>query len=772
MTPHAAERLEWPRLAEQIAGYAETEMGADRVRALAPLADETAVRDAQALFRAADAADVIRRLSVRGAVDVGDMVERAAKGGSLSAGELYAVRATLERAAAMEDAVRQADDPVLTRHFGQVPVPRWLAQALADVVDEDGAVLDRASSELAAIRREIRRVIAEIDQIFERLLRTPAVLAVLQEPVVMLRAGRRVLPVKVQERARLPGLVHDQSGSGQTVFVEPLAAVEAHNRLKRLEAAERDEIARILAHWSAEIGRHADPIRQLSEALGRLDALLASVRWADAVGAMLPAIGGDRLILVEARHPLLEHPVPVSLTVGGPSPVLVITGPNTGGKTVVLKVAGLMVWLALSGLPVPAASGTTVPVFQAVWVDIGDEQSLDQSLSTFSGHLKNLVPMVAGARPGVLVLVDEIGAGTDPDEGAALAVALIERWRDAGATVIVTTHFARVKLLAFRDPRVRNARVEFDRERLVPTYRLVMDQPGSSHALYIAERLGLDPDVVARARALLGAEEARVEGVLATLNALEQQVREREATLAAEWARLTAEARQVKAERERLERERREDRQRDREIFRETLTAFKREAAAAIQAVRAAEREEREAALRRLRETLGAFEAAAPPAPEEALPATHGRTWQLGDWVASTRLPAPGQIVALDREAAVIGVGSLKLRVPVATLTPAAPPRAATSAARAGLTRAPAWSCDLRGLTVDEALDTLDRYLDGAVAAGLPSVRIIHGKGTGALRRAVQEFLRAYPPARSFRLGEPGEGGDGVTIVELGDGSG
>lgn len=773
MTPHAAERLEWPRLTEQIGRYAETDMGASRVRALKPVAEEAAVREAQALFRAVDAADVVRRFSAQGAVDLAEMVERAAKGASLTAHELRAVLVTLERAAAMEDAVRAANDPLLTRYFGQVSTPRWLIEALAEVVGEDGTVLDSASPELAAVRREMRRTTHEIDQIFERLLRTPDVLAVLQEPVVMLRAGRRVLPVKVQERARLPGLVHDQSGSGQTVFVEPLAALEAHNRLQQLEARERDEIARILAHWSGEIGRLAEPLGWLSAAVGRLDALLATVRWADAVGAELPAIGGDRLVLVEARHPLLDHPVPVSLAVGGSEPVLVITGPNTGGKTVALKVAGLMVWLALSGLPVPAASGTTVPVFQAVWVDIGDEQSLAQSLSTFSGHLKNLVPMVAGARPGVLILVDEIGAGTDPDEGAALAVALIEHWRDAGASVIVTTHFARVKLLAFKDPRIQNARVEFDRDRLAPTYRLVMGQPGSSHALYIAERLGLDSAVVARARALLGAEEARIEGVLARLNALEGELRAREAALAAESRRLQAEAARLAVERERLERERREDRRHERELFRETLAAVNREAQAAIQAVRAAEREEREAALRRLREALTAFEAAAPREPEEVLPEPPSRTWQLGDWVSSTRLPAPGQIVALEREAAVIGVGSLKLRVPVATLTPAAPPKTASTAGRAGgAARAPGWSCDLRGLTVDEALDTLDRYLDGAVAAGLPSVRIIHGKGTGALRRAVQEYLRGHPHARTFRLGESGEGGDGVTIVELGDGNG
>jgi DNA mismatch repair protein MutS2 len=770
MNAHAVERLEFPRVLAAVARYAETEAGAAAVRALEPDADPARLEEAQSLYRAAAQAETLGRVSLAGAVDLGPWLERAGKGGLLAPVELYRLGFTIRRGEELLAALETDSDPLLLAHYGRFTPPRGLAQAIEQSVDDSGEVKDTASPTLADIRREIARVEAEIDQVFERLLRSPAFQQYLQEPLITLRNGRRVVPVKHHFRSSVPGLVHDQSGSGQTVFVEPMAVVERQNRIQSLRGAEREEIDRILRRLTAVVAEMREPLSRLNNSVVRVDALLAKVRWGAAMGAVLPGLGGDVLELDAARHPLLEHPVPISLTVGGKKPVLVVTGPNTGGKTVALKCTGLMVLLALAGCPVPAGPGTRVPYYRDLLADIGDEQSLEQNLSTFSGHLRQLLPMIATAGPGVLLLVDEIGAGTDPDEGAALALALLEHWLGAGATVVVTTHFSRVKTLAYRDARVENAQVEFDRDELKPTYRLVMGQPGSSQALYIARRLGVPTALVERAREFLGDAATSVDDVIQRLNAVEREVAEGREAIARERLRLAAEAERLQQAEQAFLRRRTLERQEERQRWQQSLQELRRRADEAIRAVREADRAEREEAIRTLREVMREW---APPEPPEdtAGPGGESEDVSAGDWVTGPRLPEPAEVLQLEGETAMVQLGAMRLHLPRRELVKVARPadKRPRSPVR-GPARSVPLELNLRGLTVAEALDALDRYLDEALLAGLPWARIVHGKGTGALRRAVQDLLREHPAVRAFRLGEPGEGGDGVTVVQLDDG--
>ncbi len=777
MNRHALERLEWGTVLEQLAARAQLDEARERLRALGPDPRADWLHERQALFDAV-ATSSVRRLALAGAHDLRPFVEDAGKGMRLEPEALLAIARTIARGQAMTEALREADRPVLTAHFGRFGAPLALARDIGLAIDDEGAVRDTASPALNDIRRRMVTTRREIDAIFDRIMQAPAWAPYLQENLVTIRNGRRVVPVKHAHRHQVPGVVHDQSGSGQTVFVEPMAVVERQNLLVELAGDEAAEIDRILRRLSQAVAAAADTLVGLSGSLAGLEELLAAARWADAQGAVLPQLGGDILELDAARHPLLADPVPLSLTVGGSRPVLVITGPNTGGKTVALKCTGLVVALALAGLPVPARSAR-VPIYRDLLADIGDEQSLEQSLSTFSGHLAQLVPMVEAAGPETLLLVDEIGAGTDPDEGSALAVALIEHLRARGATLLVTTHFARVKVLAYQDPGLENAHVEFDPETLSPTYRLVMGQAGSSQALHMAERLGLRAEVLERARALRGQDPLRVEEALTRVNELERSLRRQEAEL----ARAEVALERARAELERMRREgearRREEWERARRGWQETVAEFRRQADAVLSQARAAGRAEREQALEALRREMRRWGEVEPPRPSgeesgagDRSPAGAGPI-RPGMWVLGHLLAEPGQVLGVEGPMATVEAGTLRLKVPVAELRPASGPPAPRRARAERRPVAPAVSleCDLRGMTALEAVDEVDRYLDRALAAGLPLVRIVHGKGTGALRRAVQEYLRDHPAVLDFRLGEAAEGGDGATVVHLSGGA-
>ena len=780
MNAHGLDRLEWGSLLERLAADADTPAGKARVLAAVPDPHPDWLAEQQRLYAAAAAHVPLGQLSLAGAVDLVPLVDRAVKGGMLAPDALWSVMATVERGQALKAALAGLDNVELSAHLGHFEAPVGLWHHIGAAIVESGAVKDSASAALERIRRDMTRLEAEIQEVLERLLRSATWSEYLQEPLVALRRGRRVVPVKRSFVHQVPGLVHDQSGSGQTVFVEPAPVVERQNRIAALSAAEGEEILRILRQLTAEVASHEAVLLAMNRAILAADVLLAKLRWARRAEAALPHLAGDTLSLVDARHPLLDAPVPLTVHVGGAQRVLVITGPNTGGKTVALKTVGLLVALALSGWPVPAHPDSRVPLFHEMFADIGDEQSLEQNLSTFSGHVRQLVPVATGAAPGVLVLLDEIGAGTDPEEGAALALALVDHLLDAGATAVVTTHYARVKLLAYRDRRVQNARMDFDREHLLPTYRLVMGQPGSSQALYIARRLGLDPDLLDRAEQHLGQEGVRVDHAIGELERVERELAQARDGVAAAERALAAREAALQAAEARLGAERAKDRERLRQEVRRRLGELESRAGAAIAAAQAETRAEREQALQSLRveiKSWGSFErelsAGGPPA------ASQGGPLAVGQRVTAAALAEPGHILSMDRGQATVESAGRRIVLPVKSLAPAPehPHIARGKGAVTALRRLDspsaegagdiAMDCDLRGMTVLEAVDEVEVYLDRAARAGLPFARLIHGKGTGSLRRAVQEHLVGHPHVAGFRLGQAGEGGDGVTVVQF-----
>ena len=607
----------------------------------------------------------------------------------------------------------------------------------------------------------------------------------LQEPIVTLRNGRYVVPVKAEARARVKGIVHDASGSGQTLFIEPLVAVELGNAWREAQVAEAEEVARILDELSAFVAANATELRETLGALARFDLWAAKASLAAEMdGVRAETVDRYEVTLLSARHPgLTGRVVPIDVRLGDGYTALVVTGPNTGGKTVTLRTLGLLSLMHQAGLHVPAATGSRLPVWRDVFADIGDEQSIAQSLSTFSGHLRSIIRIVAAAGPGTLVLLDELGAGTDPTEGSALAQALLDHFIRAGALVAATTHYAELKAYAHTTFGVTNAAVEFDLDTLSPTYRLTIGLPGGSQAFAIAERLGLPELIVEDARSRLTESQRSFEATLASIRTTETETsnlldRARAAELRTADALQVAEEERrrarheraetvgaARAEAERIVAELRDEVETTRRALeRETLTAATLDDALA----------RAEAGLARLPETEPA------PAPEPAVE----HDWRLGERARSRSGGWEGRIAALERggKRATLEAGGMRVTVDVDDLVPAvgddgprsrngvAAPAAATSNATAlRLERAHsvASSLDLRGARVEEALEALDRYLDDAGLAGLNKVMIIHGLGTGALRDAVRADAANHPLVRSLRPGERGEGGDGATILEL-----
>ncbi|MDA8195190.1 MAG: endonuclease MutS2 [Thermaerobacter sp.] len=767
--------LEFAQVLGLAAARAETEMGREAVQALAPLKSLDDLHAWQLALREAWSLAAQGRLTLQGAWPLAPLANRAAKGGTLAAVELARVLSTVSVAQRAREVVLDGDGPILAEDWRPVAIPLALRSRLERTVTPEGDVLDRASPRLEQIRRAIHQLEEEIDREFERLFRSSRWAPFLQEAVVTVRFGRRVVPVKREFRHSVPGIAHDQSASGQTVFVEPLPVVERQNRLAGRMTEEREEIDRILREVSREIGESAESLRTMHTVLCALDVRLAIVRYGMALGAVFPEVGGRELILRDARHPLLAHPVPISLELTESRRVLVITGPNTGGKTVALKTVGLMTALAWTGFPIACGEGTRIPLVRHTLADIGDEQNLEQNLSTFSSHMARLIPMMSAADDGTLCLVDEIGAGTDPEEGAALAEAMLERLADRRAYAVVSTHYGRLKLVAFHDARIENAQVEFDRESLRPTYHLMMGQPGSSHALYISRRLGLEEALLARAETFLNAESVKLADAILEVNRVQRQLREAETLVAKERSDLAVLREQLEDERVRFAREQDRERQRLRVNWQRQMEEIRREVEAALKEVRAEEGEARARAMETFRQRYRQMQDL-PPALADARHSPAGaRPEKAGDFVRVAGFSELGMVTDVNGETATVEIGSLRLKLAVSDLERVEPPKPAAARRPArGTGPLPVqkaesirMQCDLRGMTTAEALATLDKYLDDAVLAGLPLARIIHGKGTGVLRRAVGEALRGDPRVFAFRLGQMGEGGDGVTVVQL-----
>ena len=788
--------LEFPLVRERLAAGTAFPPSRRLVDALEPSADPVVVG------RRLDETDQMRSLleerpglGIGAAHDIEPWVGRASRGGRLEPAQFLEIADTLDATARLATSLADERRPLL-RDLGRDlhPLPA-LRSTLARSFDPVGELLDTASPRLGGFRAAVRVTYDRLRRRLDALVGTELGSA-LQEPIVTLRNGRYVVPVKSEARARVKGIVHDASGSGQTLFVEPLVAVELGNAWREAQAAEREEVARILDELSALVAVNAAALGETLDALARFDLWAAKASLAADMDATR-AETADRpeVVLLSARHPGLSgRVIPTDIRIGDGFTALVVTGPNTGGKTVTLRTLGLLSLMHQSGLHVPAATGSRLPIWRDVFADIGDEQSVAQSLSTFSGHLRRITTIVEEAGQGTLVLLDELGAGTDPTEGSALAQALLDHFIHAGAIVAATTHYAELKAYAHTTPAARNAAVEFDLETLSPTYRLTIGLPGGSQAFAIAERLGLPAGIVEDARSRLTEAQRSFEATLASIKATEGETSDALDRARAAELRATDALRTAQEERRRARRERDEAIQGARAEADRVVEDLRAELA---QTRRALERETVTAVS--LDAAMGRAEAIAGrlPALEPAPPEPPGDTyeWHVGDRARSRTGGWEGRIAAMERggQRATLEAGGMRVALDVDDLVPAlgqpaavplpwsssagdrpggadgAPPAAGTNAAALRLSRARtvASSLDLRGARVEEALDALGRYLDDASLAGLGSVLIIHGLGTGALRDAVRSEAGGHPLVKSVRAGERGEGGDGATIVSL-----
>jgi len=795
----AIKTLELDKILERLAGHASFSAGAALARALRPTSDlETAQQWVAETAEARRLLEVTPEASVGGARDVRPAAARATRGITLLPQDLLDVRHTLAAARRLKKTILRGDYayPLLGRMANGIADCPDLIDAIDVALDDQGAVLDSASPKLARLRRELRIVRDRVQEKLQRILNSSAA-QYLQEPLISQRGGRWVVPLQSNFKGRIRGIVHDQSSSGATLWIEPLNTVDLNNEYRELQLREQEEVQRILAELSALVADEADAIRWTVEALAALDLVFTKAKYAEATDAVAPELvpfrpgqglhPGSTLRLVQARHPLLdpETVVPIDVKLDDETYVVIITGPNTGGKTVSLKTVGLLTLMAQSGLHLPCKEAT-LSVFEGIFADIGDEQSIEQSLSTFSGHTVNVVEILSQADGRSLVALDELGAGTDPTEGSALARAILTALRDKGTTTFVATHYPELKLYGHNTPGVTNASVEFDLETLAPTFRLRIGLAGRSNAFAIAGRLGLDPEIIDSARALISDTEHKAEDLLDSIHRARDEA-EAEAT-AAHQSRakiddlrddLQRRLREIDLERLRVLQETRIQAQAETEEFREELRRLRRQLSAAGKPL---------AEIRKLQQAVEKVAKEAIPEPEP-LPAVSGpddavessrmqrgekRQIEVGDTVWVSTLKVEGQVLTLDAgaERAEVQIGRLRTRAGLDELEwrqskqPARPerelPQSATSrTSSAGI------ELDLRGERVEGALQRLDSFLDAALLNNAPWVRIIHGKGTGRLRTAVRQELKEHPQIQRFEDGKDGEGGWGVTVAHL-----
>lgn len=776
MNEHSLRTLEFTKIRQRLAQYTFFSASQALALALQPSTDRQAVA-----ARLAETTEAARLLSVHSSASVGaardvtDLATRAEKGGIIEPVELLDIVSTLAAGRVLRNIVsRQARElPRLARMAGKIVDAPRLEQAVVRCISKRGEILDTATPALQRIRNELKAAHDRLLRRLEDLIQSAEFRTMVQEPIITMRDGRYVIPVKAEFRGEVPGIVHDQSGSGATVFVEPMVTVDQNNRWRQLQLEERDEIERILRDLATEVSAAADILRANVAALAELDVALAKARYSAAIGGVEPQLApADQsrplLDLRDARHPLLVgNVVPISVRLGEEVWALVITGPNTGGKTVALKTVGLLTLMAQAGLHIPAAEGSQVRIFRGVYADIGDEQSIEQSLSTFSSHLTNIIGILKEADAESLVLLDELGAGTDPAEGSALARAILLRMLLVGATSIIATHYPELKAFAHSTPGVQNASVEFDPETLAPTYRLTIGLPGRSNALAIASRLGLDPAILSEARSMLNPDHAQTEALLTRLQDEYEAARsEREAarrereeaeqlrtSLSQDWEHIEDErARICEEARATVEAELRDVRQR----LRAALAAA--ESASRPEILRAA------AEVRALPEVLETR--LAPPRPRRLTAAL-----QPGDAVRIKSLHQSGRLLSEPMDGDVeVQLGSFRVRVPVREIEKEeahAPADQSPFIPLPGSDRYVPPEIEVRGWRVEEVLPVLEQYLNDAYLAGLPQVRIIHGKGTGVLRQVVRERLTASPLVKSFHTAAPREGGEGVTVAVM-----
>ncbi len=811
MNPHTLKVLEYPKILEQLAGYCAFSGGAEMARALLPSDDLTTIQTH--LAQTAEAFRLLEQkndVSFGGVRDLRQYLDKAERGSMLFAPDLLEVKNTLLRARSLRNLLLRLEHafPLLAQIAYNIEPCDHVSAEIARCVNDRGEVVDGASDELARVRQELRQAQDRLLATLERLVHSGDLKPYLQDALVTQRQGRYVIPVRSEYKGQIDGIVHDQSASGATLFIEPLKVVQQNNAVRELELQEEKEVRRILTQLTQLVAEEAIYIRRNVQILAELDFTFAKAKYAYQLDAYAPEVvefqppkknskvatdevefqhPGSVIDLRRARHPLLDQKqvVPIDVYLDDDTYIIVITGPNTGGKTVTLKTVGLLTLMAQSGLMVPAEPGSKLSVFEGIYADIGDEQSIEQSLSTFSSHLTNIIAILDEADPHSMVLMDELGAGTDPDEGSALAMALLENLRDRGITTFATTHYSDLKLYAHNTPGVRNASVEFDVETLSPTYELSIGLPGRSNALIIARRLGLNPVIVDKAESIVRPDTLQADALLDDIKRAKQEAlqaesrakdRERQAQLIErdlryQMANIEEARRAVIAEtRATMEAElaqaRTEVEQIRRQVARGGFTGgsaheeFLNRAAGELARRQQAQQTDDE--IRR--------DVIIPGDAQERLTGPI----EVGDrvWVAS--LQASGEVLSVNEKAAEADVqlGNFRLKLPLKRLElrQKAPKPTVDTQVKVNLSSghdSPGMELDLRGERVDEGLDRLERYLNSAYMARLPWVRIIHGKGTGAMRDAVRSSLKQHPLVREARSGDLGEGGDGVTVAKL-----
>ncbi len=775
--------LEFHKVRHELAAHTAFTLGRERALWLEPSTDADTIENRQG--ETAEALALINReggLPLGGVRDIRQPLRKAEMGSILTPEDLLDIQSTLygtsqARRFLLEKAEANSQLMDLTQRLEPAVS---LRERIEGCIGDDGEILDSASATLRSIRNRMRSLQGRIREKLESIIHSSRYQKVLQDAIITLRNGRYVIPIKTEFKGLMPGIVHDQSGSGATLFIEPAVAVEINNQLRQLEAEEAEEIERILRQLTLAVSNKAKELLVSVETLGRLDFIFAKAYLAASQKATRPGLRTDGYLDIrEGRHPLLKgEVVPLDIWLGKDFTALVITGPNTGGKTVALKTVGLLTLMAQSGLHIPAEEGTEVNVFSKIYADIGDEQSIEQNLSTFSSHMANIVRIMGEVNANSLVLLDELGAGTDPTEGAALAMALLQWFHRQGCRTVATTHYSELKAFAYMTEGLENASVQFDVETLRPTFKLEIGLPGRSNAFAIAGRLGLKDEVIDLARAHLTKEDIRIDDMIQEME--ENRRKAIHEKTVAERLRLQVEASQKEYERRlgELEEEKETIQVRPRlpGNWLEVLSKAKSDADQLLGQLRNAEKAEREEVAREIRtELLDKREVlidVKPPTPKPIQ--LQPEKLAPGMAVYLTKLKQKGQVLDLTTSGeALVQVGPLRVTLPVQELT-VTEEQSQASGSRGNVilqsskASTIASELDLRGMTVEEAMGKVDKYLDDALLAGLPRCRIIHGKGTGALRLAIRSQLEAHPQVKAYRLGGPGEGGDGVTVAELG----
>lgn len=784
--------LEYHKVIDRVVEHTSFNASAELAKVVRPSTDRYTVR--RLLSETNEARRLLElqpNVTIGGSRDIRSSVNNAGRGGVLSSQEMLDIKNTLisARNLARQMSKDESEFPFLTEIALRLFVPAGIVSSISKVLSDRGEIVDSASDKLGRIRSELRITHDRLLTKMQKMLTSKAIGPYLQDSLVTQRDGRYVLPFKTEAKGRIKIVIHDVSSSGATVFAEPIQSVELNNKWRELQINEKDEELRIMADLSDLIGSHQHELAALVEALAEIDLVFAKAKYSEKIDATAPVIKpfkpqkknrnpGMSLKLIQARHPLIDPKeiVPIDIILNPETFVMVITGPNTGGKTVSLKTAGLLVLMAQSGLEIPAEAGSEMSLFSKVFADIGDEQSIEQSLSTFSGHITNIIKILTEANQRSLVIFDELGAGTDPLEGAALAHAILSYLVDNGISTLVATHYPELKAYAHSTLGVTNASLEFDLETLSPTYRLNVGLPGRSNALAIARRLGLQEQIVERARGVIDPTDLKVEDLLSEINL--QRAQAEEARVQAELD--SDEASMLRAELERrldkIEEERVEIRNAARRQAKKEIDSLKSEIKSArVQIENYKKSTEEVELIENIVEEL--TEKIADPIEEVKIkrPARRILTREIceGDLVRLRILGQQGRVSAISNDQAEVQMGNLRVRVeldeldlikeqkediPEPLLEDAAPSGSFT-------VDSPGVELSLRGLSVDEALMKLDHYIDRAYLSGLPYARIVHGKGTGTLREMVQRELKKNKNVSRFELGGHTEGGDGVTIA-------